>query len=82
MGFAGAVKMDDVAGGDGVSGVDFSDEKRALVWLEHQTVETRCAIASRSALRAFSSIILLGKKRRQILPYLYFGQSLHARLLT
>lgn len=48
--------MDDVAGGDGVSGVDFSDEKKAHAWLEKQSVKVRCAIACRAALRVSANI--------------------------
>ncbi len=53
--------MDDVAGGDGVSGVDFSDEKKAGAWLETQSVEVRSAIASRAALRVCGSISMTPK---------------------
>lgn len=52
--------MDDVAGGDGVSGVDFSDEKKAQAWLKTQSNEAMCAIASRAALRVCANISLIG----------------------
>lgn len=48
--------MDDVAGGGGVSGVDFSDEEKVVAWLEEQSVEVRCAIASRATLRVSANI--------------------------
>lgn len=51
--------MDDVAGGDGVSGVDFSDRTAAISWLEKQSEEMRSAIASRAALRVCSNIIFM-----------------------
>ena len=48
--------MDDVAGGDGVSGVDFLDEEKVIDWLETQCAEVRSAIASRAALRVCANI--------------------------
>lgn len=39
-----------------MSGVDFSDEEKAQAWLERQSVEVRCAIACRAALRVCANI--------------------------
>lgn len=47
--------MDDAAGGDGVSEVDFSDHDKAVAWLETQNVEARYTLCSRAALRSFGS---------------------------
>ena len=48
--------MDDVAGGDGVGGVDFSDQEKAKAWLKIQSISVRCAISSRAALRVCPTI--------------------------
>ena len=48
--------MDDVAGDVGLIGVDFSDEEKAIDWLETQSAEVRSAIASRAALRVCANI--------------------------
>jgi outer membrane murein-binding lipoprotein Lpp len=50
--------VDDVAGSDGVGGVDFSDIDEAFVWIEKQTPEVCCAISSRAALRVCANISL------------------------
>ena len=55
--------MDDVAGGDGGAGVDFSDEEKAVAWLEKQSGEVRFAIASRAALRVCGSISQISQDR-------------------
>ena len=47
--FLRAVKVDDVAGGAGVSRVDFSEEKKAIAWLEMQSVGVRLPVARRCA---------------------------------
>ncbi len=43
-------------GGGGMSGVDFSDREKVISWLEKQSVEVRCAISSRAALRICANI--------------------------
>ena len=48
--------MDDVAGGVGVGGVDFSDQETAKAWLKIQSISVRCAISSRAALRVCPTI--------------------------
>jgi len=55
--------VDDVAGGDGVGGVDFSDEEKANAWLEKQTDEIRYALTARAALRSCPNLNMLGQSR-------------------
>lgn len=52
----GAVKVDDVAGADRMSGVDFRDGNKARAWLEKQSAEVRHALACRAALRVCANI--------------------------
>gem|GEM_PF-4689872 len=54
--------MDDVAGGEGVTGVDFSDERMAIAWLGDQSAELRCILCSRAALRGFGSFAPLNER--------------------
>lgn len=49
--------MDDVAGGDGVSEINFSDKDKAMAWLQKQSIEVRAAIISRVAIRYIPAII-------------------------
>jgi hypothetical protein len=64
--------VDDVAGGGGLAGADFSDRKKAEAWLEKQSIEVCCALASRAALRVCANLCIEDEPNFPLLALPYF----------